>query len=406
MILRRYIHKVLSDYYQQPCDKVVGSIQSNSIDFKSLFGEWHWRRVYGQLYKKQSGQWLTPVELFRPYYSQILANYIAEQGRGQKKIDIVEIGGGRGTNAKCILDHLQHKHSDIYNCDINYTIMDASSTLLELQRNILFNNTNVEGIKSGGSQGHHDRILHLKELDMLDVAEKKSIFMEESSVLTIVIANEVLDNLPHDKLSTCSKTGQLMQTNLYKDKDTGTLQESFVPLQDKLLKHMVDIYPPFIPTNGAKWVPTVAAHLLTQIFEKRYNASVLFADFDYLPPPDILSTSSQTRISYRAEGEPLVTDMNDVDHECYLASPPLCDILFPTDFHMLNGYVSATLEETLKNRGGVVDARPYKVSVKNQRNFLALYGPEEVEETKSRWTGYSPLLHDFSNCSILSVSRL
>lgn len=394
MILRRHIHKLLSEYYRQPHNTVVGSIpQSKSIAFKSLFGELHWRRIYGKLYANQSGQWLTPVELFRPFYSQILGNYIVQEGKGASKIHIVEIGGGRGTNAKCILDYLQQKHSDVYDC-LDYTIMDASPTLLELQRNVL--------LKSDEGSGEHDRILHLEQVDMLDVAERRVNFMEESNTLTIVIANELLDNLPHDKLSSCSKTGAFLQANILKDRKSGQLKESFVPLDDTLLRQMVDIYPSCLPNSGPKWVPTVATQVLTRIFEQRPNAGVVFADFDYLPPPDIMSTSSQTRLSQRAEGEPLVTDMNDVDHECYLSSPPLCDILFPTDFDTLHGYLLATLEETLKGRR---DVRPWKVDVRKQNDFLALYGPKEVEETKS-WTGFSPLLHDFSNCSVLNVSRL
>ena len=40
-----------------------------------------------------------------------------------------------------------------------------------------------------------------------------------------------------------------------------------------------------------------------------------------------------------------------------------------------------------------------------QNEFLERYGPEEVEATKSWWTGYSPLLEDFTNCSVLTISR-
>ncbi len=393
MILRRYIHKLLSEYYQQPHNSVVGSIQSNSIPFKSLIGEFHWRRIYGKLYAQQSGQWLTPVELFRPYYSQILANYIAEEANGASRIHVVEIGGGRGTNAKCILDHFQQKHSDIYK-NLNYTIMDASPTLLEMQRRLLTNEGNCE----------HDRKVSLVQKDMLDVAERKTDFIDESDTLTIVIANELLDNLPHDKLSFCSKTGAFLQTNVIGDRRSGQLKETFVPLDDPILQRMVFTHPSYLPADGRpKWVPSVATQVITRIFEQRRNAGVIFADFDYLPPPDIWSTSSQKRLSRRAEGEPLVTCMNDVDHECYLSSPPLCDILFPTDFDALHSYTSATLKEILKDKE---ELRPLRISVRKQSDFLSKYGPKEVEKTRSRWTNFSPLLEDFSNCSILNVSRI
>ena len=390
MILRRHIHKLLSQYYQQPHNAVVGSIQSDAINFKNLLGEWHWRRKFSKLYKEQAGQWLTPVELFRPFYSQILANFIAKEASGAKQVHIVELGGGRGTNAKCILDHLQQNHPDIYN-GVQYTIMDSSPTLLELQRKVLLH-----------ENSEHDRVVHLKSIDMLDVAERRVDFLEKSEVLTIVIAMELLDNLPHDKISVCNKTGTILQTNLYRDKKSGLLKEVFVPLEDDLLSQIVNIYPSYIPLQGYSWIPSAATQMLTRLFEERPNAGIVLADFDYLPPPDVFSTSTQTRMSQLADGEPLVTDMNDVDYECYLTSPPLCDILFPTDFEMLRGYVSATMKETLQD---VQNGQPWDIHLQKQSDFLAKYGPKDVEETKSRWSGYTPVLEDFSNCSVISVSR-
>ena len=399
MLVRRHIHKLLSDYYSQPQNAVVGSIQSNSIAFKSLLGEWHWRRIFSKLYKTQSGQWLTPVELFRPYYSQILANFIAEQAKGVNEVHVVELGGGRGTNASCILDHLQRVHPTVYD-GVSYTIMDSSPTLLELQKSVVLNG-------NGGSDvsGHaeHEKVVRLEQVDMFDIAERKTDFLEESDSLTIIIGMEVLDNLPHDKLSICNQTGVILQTDLYLDPKSGQLKEVYKPLEDPLLRQMIDIHPSYIPTStsGAKWVPTVATQVLTRLFELRPNAGLVLADFDWLPPPEIVSSSIHTRLSKRAEGEPLVTDMNDVDHECYLTSPSLCDVLFPTNFDFLSGYVAATMKETLKGK----DVCPWTVNLKKQNEFLSLYGSKEVEETKSRWTGYSPLLEDFSNCSVLYVSR-
>jgi hypothetical protein len=38
-----------------------------------------------------------------------------------------------------------------------------------------------------------------------------------------------------------------------------------------------------------------------------------------------------------------------------------------------------------------------------QRDFLLKYGPDEVNKTKG-WTGFSPLINDFGNCSVLAVA--
>ena len=161
MLVRRYVGKRLADYYSQPAHKVVGSTPEGSIQLSSLLGEWHWLRVYGRLYKEQEGQWLTPVELFYPHYSNVLANFVAEtcQQETLDRIHIVELGGGRGTNARGILSHLQHKHPELYD-RVSYTIIDSSRPLLELQQEVL-----------GASE--HARKVDFVLQDLMEVAEER-----------------------------------------------------------------------------------------------------------------------------------------------------------------------------------------------------------------------------------------
>ena len=179
MLIRKQINKLLSSYYNQPHNAVVGSIplqgyENDAINFRSIFGEWHWRRIYQGLYEKQAGQWLTPVELFQPYYSNIIANFIAAEmnkvrksGENDRSIDIVELGGGRGTNCLCILDHLQNKYPDVYENIESYTIMDSSTTLLNLMKQVLLEND---------SPRHRDKVI-VKEVDMMDIAESRSVLI-------------------------------------------------------------------------------------------------------------------------------------------------------------------------------------------------------------------------------------
>lgn len=53
--------------------------------------------------------WLTPVEVFAPWYGRAIAHYILEvrkhtlKGAAQQPLAIVEIGGGTGTLAASIL---------------------------------------------------------------------------------------------------------------------------------------------------------------------------------------------------------------------------------------------------------------------------------------------------------------
>lgn len=166
MLVRRYIGKRLADYYAQPSNSVVGSMPSlESVQLSALWGEWHWRRLYQRLYNEQEGQWLTPVELFQPHYSTILANFVASEavtcgdGDNSSEIDVVEMGGGRGTNAALLLSHLRETKPDIYD-RISYTIIDSSPSLHNLQRQNLL-------------AGEHGNKIELILKDVSDIAEKK-----------------------------------------------------------------------------------------------------------------------------------------------------------------------------------------------------------------------------------------
>jgi SAM-dependent MidA family methyltransferase len=150
------VGKRLAEYYAQPSNKVIGS--APSIRLSSLLGEWHWRRVYRRLYKEQEGQWLTPVELFRPHYSNILANFVAETSVSDR-VHIVELGGGLGTNADLILSQLQRTEPKLYD-QVSYTIIDSSQPLMELQKKIL-------------GSGQHAAKVDFVFQDLMQVAEEK-----------------------------------------------------------------------------------------------------------------------------------------------------------------------------------------------------------------------------------------
>ena len=118
MLLRRFVGERLSAYYAQSADAVVGGIHQ-PIPLSSLWGKWHWLRVYQRLYKENHGQWLTPVELFQPFYSQTIVNYIVDccdnhESVRRRPVEVLELGGGRGTNARHVMDHLQKIRPDLY----------------------------------------------------------------------------------------------------------------------------------------------------------------------------------------------------------------------------------------------------------------------------------------------------
>lgn len=346
--------------------------------------------------------WLTPCELFTPFYSNILANFVHRsmndslQNSDADTFEIVELGGGRGTNANALLDYLKANHRDMYERLDRYTIFDTSPTLHDLQREVLLKN-------SLGEYGTHTEKINLRNVDLMDIAEGVSPFLSPSSKPTAVIALELLDNLPHDKVARCIQSSEILQaeiknTNQGLSSQQSSNSEIFCPLSDDLLKDIFavasGVYEPKL-SHGPRWVPSVALGILLKLYQCRPNTSIAFADFDWLPPPD----SHEPALAEATIGDPLVTDMNGKDYACHLSPPSdaLCDILFPTDFQRLEAFV-----KEIHTNMTVGDT--FSVSAMKQHTFLLKHGRTEVEQTKSWLTGYSPLIHDFGNCSVLEVA--
>ena len=166
MLVRRFIGRRLAEYYAQPSHKVVG--RSTELEaakargeanlLSSLMGEWHWKRVFQRIYDEREGHWLTPVELFQPHYSYILGDFCSQFVEKTQKstakrnnstacrrhknyndsssiqpFEIVELGGGRGTNASLILSYLKEYKPCVYSSLASYTLVDASPTLHKTQ---------------------------------------------------------------------------------------------------------------------------------------------------------------------------------------------------------------------------------------------------------------------------------
>ena len=419
-LVRRHVGKLLGEYYAQPANKVVGHTTledhspSKQNHLQGLMGEWHWRRYLKQLYDTKEGHWLTPVELFQPYYSNIIGNYciysyesyindnrtknnesvdnnVAASVTDSTSLDIVELGGGRGTNADQILSHLKETKPDIYE-QTSYTIVDSSPSLHRLQQDLLLN-------------GEHASKVDFALKDLMDVAEGKVELFDRSTTPTVVIGCEVLDNLPHDKMIARSRK-KLQQAEVSTVDDGEEPKETFTTLSDPLLSNVLKKVPSYTtsnPYNCPVWIPTVACGILQHIAKQRpVHTSFMFADFDWLPSPELLRNHDDgdqkllQRKSEWGEGEPIVTDMKGQDHECYITAPKYCDILFPTDFQKLASFVKALEVDEPKNLMAA------SVEVQKQSEFLQRYGPKEVKATKSWLTGYTPLLQDFTNCSVLT----
>ena len=232
---------------------------------------------------------------------------------------------------------------------------------------------------------------------------------------------EVLDNLPHDKIRRRTRQ-KIEQAEVITTKRNLEEHETFVKLSDPLLKMIIETAPNYIQsfstsTTTACWIPSVACGVLHHVINQRPNIGVVLADFDYLPPPDLdcfhHSATAKSKVvpTEWAEGSPIVTDMEGKDHESYLGAPHHCDILFPTDFYKLASFVKRHLStkimhppDSIHNHSQSSSIPKSVVRVEKQSQFLERWGPEHVQATRSWLTGTTPLLYDFANCSVLSIS--
>ncbi len=164
-LVRRNIGRRLAEYYAQPASSVVGrSTLAESARLSSLLGEWHWRRLLDRFYKEREGHWLTPVELFQPHFSHVLGDFClaavdTSTVHNDHRLEIFELGGGRGTNARHILSYLRNTRPEIYK-GLTYTLVDSSPSLHQLQKDIF------------ADTDHADRV-DFRLLDLMDVAERR-----------------------------------------------------------------------------------------------------------------------------------------------------------------------------------------------------------------------------------------
>jgi hypothetical protein len=126
------------------------------VDFTQIADKWRYDEKVKELYDAHPDVWLTPVELFQPYYGEALARWIHAQhaarvvkgGAGEgglhSHLQVVEVGGGNGTCAINILNFFRREHPDIYST-MRYTICEASERLSVLQ------------LERAAQDGHADR---------------------------------------------------------------------------------------------------------------------------------------------------------------------------------------------------------------------------------------------------------
>jgi hypothetical protein len=155
---------------------------SKGLDFKGMLGENEYRWKVKELYDRGGEAWLTPSELFAPWYSRAVARYVQSlvAAEGKKGLVVAELGPGNGTFAVGFLDCLKETAPELY-ANTRYILVEKSAKLAEVQR-------------ERAARAHA-----CVEVENVDAVEWKGVEAEPGQACAI-IGMEVLDNLPHDRV--------------------------------------------------------------------------------------------------------------------------------------------------------------------------------------------------------------
>jgi hypothetical protein len=383
-LAREFIHDRLyhpTQGYFCKTEHQLGQLPS-ALQYHDFAGVQSYLEALGKQYPEYA--FLTPVEIFQPWYGYTLANYMLKHRSGPLKV--LEIGGGTGTGALSILD-FYYKHDRASYERIEYTVCEISPVIAETCLLRL-------------SKAHP----HLVKTGRVKVLNKSAFDWEDSSDKQVfVIALEVLDNLPHDRVYKDSSGRWAYQAQV--QEQDGELVEVKTPISDPVIRSCVEIleklpektareqdeehqegfvYNLFKYFNSLKasdniFLPTGLHLLFTRYSSLLPKAHFIFADFDSLLGSKLSGTNAPIVQFKEKESHA------KVDYSTYLIPRGAGDIMFPTDFR----YVQAMHKSFYKQQGRVT--KTYR--------FMKDHAKLNWTETQ---TGYRPLYDDFKNTAIFT----
>ncbi|MES1913140.1 MAG: hypothetical protein MHM6MM_005359 [Cercozoa sp. M6MM] len=196
----------------QSLGKVTGSelvsTAHRELPWKRMRTRMDYYNAVDALYDASETAWLTPSELFAPYYGHsiarwLLRQYDAEVASGARDpsapVVILEVGGGNGTLCGSVLSLLRSERPDVFkHCE--YHVCELSARLASVQKERLQRHYDAGGTElSSKVRTHAQSITNWKRT------------MPEG---VFVVAIEVLDNMPHDKC-----VGPLLNAHEYETED-------------------------------------------------------------------------------------------------------------------------------------------------------------------------------------------
>lgn len=435
LLLRDYISRRLTGYFSAPVSSSpVGELatalaedekqkksvreereepKTSSIDFSWHSGKSSYEHALSGLYRALSVSWLTPSELFSPHYGRAMARFVAEDAKARAKmkssssskkeeeeaeikIRVVEVGAGRGTLAADFLDYLLEVEPALYR-QTRYVSLEVSPSLARAQEEKALLRSSRSG---SSSRGHGDisRFFSSVVGDASDLGAWRRAAAEafrdsdgEDQHL-YVLAFEVLDNLPHDRVvrEERPEEGEEERESQQRTRDRGSwlqtlveveaspkgrpLRELLGPASDPLISLCLAASQRWQEGSGGResssgssvvarffdslfslaaggagkggggtteeepdsssseivFLPTGAASMFSSLFEVAPDHTLLAADFDALPGVAVAGAYA-----------PLVSATRGGVARDYpsLYSPPVgeaVDIFFPTNFDALS----------------------------------------------------------------------
>lgn len=413
LLLRDYIQRSLYDpihgYFSNSKSPVLG--HSNKFKLQEIRSRAAYQQTVAATYASTGHGWMTPVELFSPYFSRAVANRIQSVAPRDQKINIIEIGAGRGTLAADVLEYWS-AHAPEFLEGVSYNVIEISPALARLQSKVL-----RPWVETGHAEVHNaDAIQWLSSLRKnIDLSER---FRTETCH---IIGMEVLDNLPHDLVRVTNKglqqasmvlvendsdlnstpaalewTSEVDEVtaaaihafdclNPFQDASTSSFHSQNVSYLSRFRSHFEELL------SGGKreiWVPTASFQLMQAICSSIPNAQMTISDFDSFP--GALPGENAPVVQSVQRGSAIVYDTVEK------APFGKVDVMFPTNFSALQ-----RCHETLSQEGVERDLHLYRIT--SQQQFFEENSSENAIKDSTCLDGYNPILQDFENASVFLV---
>lgn len=290
LLLREFLHRMLYDNesgFFASLPLLEGPVQ----DFGSFRSMDEYRSSIQAIMKSRGGKFVTPSELFRPWYGRAIANWaLSEHENNKRPLLVYEIGAGNASTAEDFLLYLRQNYPEVYR-NTKYTVIELSYAMAEQQKNRL-----AGFIDEGVADVQNSNII-----DWDEVVEEKC----------CVIGLEVLDNMPHDRVVVEGK--QVWQTQVSAYLSVKKLEQPYyyelTRLEDELILRTGYFWQPkkgwrdpdfplslknvvHTTIDWARWilpfgvgyifVPTTGQLFLEVLASRFPRHRVLLSDFDFL----------------------------------------------------------------------------------------------------------------------------